>query len=61
MQQYRPTKKTSSAKYIFGSMKAAQVQYEKGNIRLKRSQPTRPLSADELLRQMRAANEREAK
>ena len=51
--KYPPPKMTSSVKYVFGALKAAQAQYAKGNTRLKKQEPSKPPSADEMLNRMR--------
>ena len=60
--KYPPSKKTSSVKYVFGALKAAQSQYAKGHNRLTRTEPSKPPSADEMLQRMhRGDDERKAK
>ena len=58
--KYPAPKKTSPVKYVFGALKAAQAQYAKGHTRLKKSEPSKPLSADEMLNRMRGSSERKA-
>jgi hypothetical protein len=62
MREYPPPKKTSSVKYVFGALKAAQTQYKKGHARLTKTEPSKPPSADEMLQRMhRGDDERKAK
>ena len=58
--KYPAPKKTSSVKYVFGALKAAQTQYAKGHARLKKSEPSKPPSADKMLNRMRGSSERKA-
>jgi hypothetical protein len=61
VKKYPPPKKTSSVRYVFGALKAAQSQYAKGHTRLKKAEPSKPLSADEMLKQVRGNNERKTR